>query len=95
MTKPKFLKYAMLPANKTLAAPALSIKMANAVPLKAMSAPFITTTISSAPMARSTTLRFLSAAASLKMSALALILKNPIQLVTYLKLAAQRLLIMH
>ena len=66
----------MLSAKKTVAAPALSMKMANAVPSKAMSAPFITTTISSAPMTRLTTVRFLSAAASLKMSALALISKE-------------------
>ncbi len=72
----KFLKYARLPSKKTVAAPALSIKMAIAVPSKAMSAPFITTTISSAPMTRLTTVRFLSAAASLKMFALALISKK-------------------
>ena len=75
-TQPKFLKYARLPSKKTVAAPALPIKMAIAVPSKAMSAPFITTTISSAPMTRLTTVRFLSAAASLKMSALALISKK-------------------
>jgi hypothetical protein len=75
-THPKSLQYARLSAKKTVAAPALSMKMANAVPSKAMSAPFITTTISSAPISSPTTVRFLSDAASLKMSAMVLISKK-------------------
>ena len=75
-THSKFLKYARLPANKTVAAPALSMKMAYAVPSKAMSAQFITTTTSSVLMTRLTTVRFLSDAANLKMSARALISKK-------------------
>ena len=75
-THTKFLKYARLQSKKTVAAPALPIKMAIAVPSKAMSAPFITTTISSAPISSPTTVRFLSDAASLKMSAMVLISKK-------------------
>ncbi len=90
-THPKFLKYARLPANKTVAAPALSMKMAYAVPSKAMSAQFITTTTSSVLMTRLTTVRFLSDAANLKMSARALISKKYIIRIPHSKLAAQML----
>jgi len=83
-THQKSLQYARLSSKKTVAAPALPMKMANAVLYKAMSAPFITTTISSAPIYSSTTVRFLSDAASLKMPAMVLISKKYLNQIAHL-----------